>query len=73
MIGEAVRRLGPGKVLFGSDWPLVGQNMAVGIARVRDCVDTGTLGRDEAAQVLGLNAARLFGVDENRVSDAPAS
>jgi predicted TIM-barrel fold metal-dependent hydrolase len=73
MIGEAVRRLGPGKVLFGSDWPLVGQNMAVGIARVRDCVDTGTLGPDEAAQVLGLNAARLFGVDENRVSDAPAS
>jgi predicted TIM-barrel fold metal-dependent hydrolase len=59
-IGEAVRRLGAERVFFGSDWPIVGHNMEVGVARVRDCVTTGTLTEDEAALILGDNASKLL-------------
>jgi predicted TIM-barrel fold metal-dependent hydrolase len=60
IIGEAVRRLGAEKVLFGTDWPLMGQNIAVGLARVRDCVATGMFTQADADLVLGGNAARLL-------------
>lgn len=60
VIGEAVRRVGARRVLFGSDWPFVGDNLRVGIDRIRDCVETGMFTEAEAALVLGENAAELF-------------
>lgn len=60
VIGEAVRRIGAERVLFGSDWPLVGQNMEIGLARIRKCVEAGTLSPAQAELVLGINAARLL-------------
>ena len=62
LIGEAVARLGAERILFGTDWPLLGNNMMVGRRRVADCVDSGVLTEIEAELVLGGNAQRvLFG------------
>jgi predicted TIM-barrel fold metal-dependent hydrolase len=61
IIGEAVRRIGAERVLFGSDWPFVGDNLSVGIHRVRDCVSSGMITDAQAELVLGANAARVFG------------
>jgi predicted TIM-barrel fold metal-dependent hydrolase len=63
LIGEAVRRLGAERVLFGSDWPIVGGNMRVGKARIAECVTKGTLKPAEAEFVLGKNAMRLFRIE----------
>jgi predicted TIM-barrel fold metal-dependent hydrolase len=60
IIGEAVRRIGASRVLFGTDWPLVGNNIDIGIQRVRDCIETGTVTVDEADQIFGKNAACLL-------------
>jgi predicted TIM-barrel fold metal-dependent hydrolase len=59
-IGEAVRRLGAEKVLFGTDWPLVGNNIDVGISRIQDCIETGTLTKSESELILGKNAQCLL-------------
>jgi predicted TIM-barrel fold metal-dependent hydrolase len=60
MIGEAVRRLGPEKVLFGSDWPLMGNNLAVGLRRIQSSLEGGMITREEADLIRGGNAERLF-------------
>lgn len=62
VIGEAARRIGPERVLFGSDWPFIGNNITVGRDRVRDCVNTGMLNQDQAKLILGENAIKLLGI-----------
>lgn len=62
VIGEAVRRIGSERVLFGSDWPFAGGNMGLGVARVRQCVDTGMISQEQAHQILGMNSAKLLGL-----------
>jgi predicted TIM-barrel fold metal-dependent hydrolase len=59
-IAEAVRRVGSDRVLFGSDWPLVGNNISVGLQRIEDCVDTGLITAEDAKKILGENAVRLL-------------
>lgn len=61
-IGEAVRRLGVDRVLFGTDWPLMGSNMRVGKKRIQDCIEIGLLKEDEAKLILGENAFKLLGI-----------
>lgn len=60
VIGEAVRQLGAEKVLFGSDWPIMGNNIEIGIQRIRDCVETGTVSEQDAEKILGKNARCLL-------------
>ncbi len=63
VIGEAVRRIGAERVLFGSDWPMVGHNISVGVSRVRECVSAGTVSEADADLILGANAAKLLRID----------
>jgi predicted TIM-barrel fold metal-dependent hydrolase len=65
MIGEAVRRIGHERVLFGTDWPLVGQNIAIGMRRVRECQSMGMITELQARAILGGNAVRLLGAGES--------
>lgn len=65
MIGEAVRRIGAERVLFGSDWPLVGNNMVVGRKRIEDCVESRLLNESQAKLILGENAVKLLGLPSN--------
>jgi predicted TIM-barrel fold metal-dependent hydrolase len=60
-IAEAVRRVGDDRVLFASDWPIVGDNFRVGISRVHEAVDGGLITMEQASKVFGENAARIFG------------
>lgn len=62
IIGEAARRIGAERILFGSDWPFVGNNLSVGVKRVRDCVEIGMLNENQAALILGENAVKLLGL-----------
>ena len=61
-IAEAVRRIGAERVLFGSDWPLLGNNIRVGRERIQDCIDTGLLNPEQAELILGVNATKLLGI-----------
>ena len=65
-ITEAVRRVGAERVLFGSDWPLVGDNMRIGVKRIREAVASEFLTEEEAALVLGGNAERILEQTEKR-------
>jgi predicted TIM-barrel fold metal-dependent hydrolase len=60
VVGEAVRRLGSEKVLFGSDWPFLGHNITVGKERLRDGLESGFLKPEDLDNILGNNAARLL-------------
>jgi hypothetical protein len=62
IIGEAVRRAGAERVLFGTDWPIVGNNLAIGKARIEACFAKGTLTERERDLVLGGNALKLLGM-----------
>jgi uncharacterized protein len=66
IIEEAVRRLGAERVFFGTDWPLMGNNLSVGIRRIDACVADGVLDPAQAAQILGLNARKLLGIAEQQ-------
>ncbi|MBY0471886.1 amidohydrolase family protein [bacterium] len=65
IIAEAVRRIGAERVLFGSDWPIIGHNLEVGITRIQECVEAGWMSQAEADQILGLNAVKLFKIPIN--------
>jgi hypothetical protein len=62
VIGEAVRRLGPERVLLGTDWPLGGNNIGVCVERVRACVDGGLISAQAGERILGENARVLLGL-----------
>lgn len=66
IIGEAVRRAGADRVLFGSDWPFLGNSHSVMRNRIEDCVQSGWISRAQADRVLGFNAARVFGLTSEK-------
>lgn len=61
VIGEAVRRIGSDRILFATDWPIVGDNLNVGLSRVQDALDTGIIKKSDAEKILGDNARILLG------------
>lgn len=60
MIGEAVRRIGSERVLLGSDWPLVGDNMRIAIERVREALHMEVITSQDQENILYGNAKRLL-------------
>ena len=59
-IAEAVRRVGPDRVVFGSDWPILGNNQRVGLHRIRDAISSQMFSESDGEKVLGGNAERLL-------------
>jgi uncharacterized protein len=60
VIGEAVRRIGAQRVLFGTDWPFIGSNITVGLKRIQDCVKSGLITTSDSELILGENATKLL-------------
>ena len=54
--------MGPGKILFGSDWPLLAPQ------RVIEHIKAAGLSQAELNSILGENAQRLFNREENKIS-----
>jgi hypothetical protein len=65
MLDEAVRHLGPRRMLFGSDL-----TMETGLAKLRALEATGLLTPDDLEDVRWRNAARLFGASRLGVTEA---
>lgn len=59
-ISEAVRRIGSERILFASDWPLGGNNLAIARKRVQECVDHGMITKEDESRILGENAAEIL-------------
>jgi predicted TIM-barrel fold metal-dependent hydrolase len=57
-VAEAVARLGAGRILFGSDWPLGGGRINWDMTKVTFAAIT----EEEKVQILGENARRLLGL-----------
>ncbi len=72
VIGEAVRRVGSDRVMFGTDWPFIGGNQKIGLSRIRDSFESGLLGEEDEALVLGENAAKLFKLGDVEAVNADA-
>lgn len=59
-IAEAVRRIGSDRIIFGSDWPIMGNNQKIGIHRIRDAMDSQMITRTDGEKILGKNAEALM-------------
>lgn len=60
VVGEAVRRMGAERILFATDWPILGDNLAVGLTRIRDGVSADLITAAQARRILGENASELL-------------
>ena len=59
-VAEAVRRIGADRILFGSDWPILGNNQRVGIHRIQDAVSSQMISEEDGRKILGKNAEKLL-------------
>lgn len=62
IIGEAVKKIGAERILFASDWPIMGRSIDVSIRRVDDAVTSGFITQADADLILGLNAVKFFNI-----------
>jgi uncharacterized protein len=62
VIGEAVRRIGADRILFGTDWPLIGRNQEVGRKRIEEGIEIGLLNPEQGQRILRENAIKLLGL-----------
>jgi len=60
VIIEAVRRIGPERVLFGSDWPLLGSNQRVALDRLAGALATGYISQEDVRRIRGGNLLALL-------------
>ncbi len=60
VIGEAVHAVGEDRVLYSSDWPILGNNMSVSVDRVRDGRRKSFYGPEVEQKILGENAKTLL-------------
>ncbi len=67
-IGEIARRIGASRVLYGSNWPWIGDNLAITKKRVELCEPMGLLNREQIELILGGNAVKLLGLETNAPS-----
>lgn len=62
VIGEAVRRIGASRILFASDWPIVGNNFNIAKRRIDESRESGLITAQESELIFGENAVKLLGI-----------
>lgn len=60
IILKAVNQVGHERIMFGTDWPLIGDNISIALDRIRKCHSEGKLNAIQSEAILGRNASRLF-------------
>ena len=60
VIIDAINKIGDDRIMFGSDWPLVGDNINICLNRVLEAYNKGAISEQTKNKVLGLNAQKLF-------------
>lgn len=61
-IAKAVNILGDDKIFFGTDWPLVGNNINICLERIYQARDEKLITKESADKIIGLNARHFFGL-----------
>ncbi len=59
-IAEATRRIGADRILFGSDWPILGNNQKIGLHRLRDALESQMITESDFRRIVGGTAAELL-------------
>lgn len=59
---RAIQKCGAQKVMFGTDWPIVGNNIDVSLSRIMQLQKSGDLTDDQLRLVLGQNAKKIFNI-----------
>ncbi|MCM0604528.1 MAG: amidohydrolase family protein [Xanthomonadaceae bacterium] len=62
IIGEAVKKIGSDRILFASNWPLMGRSIDVSIRRIDDAVTSGFISKSDSELILGLNAVKFLNI-----------
>lgn len=69
-IARVISKIGADRILYASDWPLIGGNMEVGISRLQNLAELGRISQEDLEMVLGKNAQHLL--DKVYVDDVSA-
>jgi predicted TIM-barrel fold metal-dependent hydrolase len=57
---NAIKEVGAEKVLFGSDWPIMGNNIKHSLDHLYSAFDEGLIAKDQLDLILGINAYNIF-------------
>ena len=63
VIKEAVDTLGSEKLMFGSDWPLVGENITYCLSHIEKLSERGEISTNQYNDLMGLTAKKIFLTD----------
>jgi uncharacterized protein len=60
---KAINILGDDRIMFGTDWPILGDNLSCGIERLQLLRKQNQISENTYQKIMGLNAKKLFALD----------
>ncbi len=71
-IAEATRRIGSERIVFGSDWPILGGNQKIGLHRLRDALESQMISDRDFRRISGGTATELLDAAGTTLRETPA-
>lgn len=59
---HAVNEIGANKIMFGTDWPIIGNNISYGLSLIDELLNENKITKKDANQIKGLTAASVFDI-----------
>lgn len=60
VIANTVKLIGSNRIMFGTDWPIIGNNFSVCLERINQAKIEQLISEEDAQNILGLNAKSFF-------------
>ena len=60
---SAINQIGAEKIMFGTDWPIIGNNIEVSIGRLNSLSEKELISKEQFEMVASTNAKKLFNLD----------
>lgn len=60
VIAQTINKIGADRIMFGTDWPIIGNNINVCLERIYELEKEGLITSEESEKVLGENAKLFF-------------